>query len=141
MPILYHGTSRAFAIAMAGAPGAGTIDITLGRGEFGRGFYSQDSISNASRRAQTLYGNNSAVLILDIDDHQYHALNVRRLTLNRAQMLNATLRANNTQHVYTTVHDAIVGPLVYQPRIEQQKFQTVHAQTLLNGPSTQRTVR
>jgi hypothetical protein len=35
----------------------------------------------------------------------------------------------------------IVGPLVNQPRIMQQKFQTAHAQALLNGPLTRRTVR
>ena len=142
MPVLYHGTSRAIATAMAGPPLAGgTIDVTLGRGEFGRGFYTQRSSGNAARRGQTLYGNNSAVLILTIGDHEYHAMNLRRLTLNMAQMLNARLRAHNTQHTYTTMHDAIVGPLVHQPRIEQQKFQTAKAQTLLNGLLTQRAVK
>ncbi|HEV3260213.1 MAG TPA: hypothetical protein VG013_25375 [Gemmataceae bacterium] len=142
MPVLYHGTSRAFATAMAGTPVAGgTIDVTRGRGEFGRGFYTQASSGNAARRGQTLYGNNSAVLILIIDHHEYHALHLRRLTLNMAQKLNAQLRAHNTQHTYTTVHDAIVGPLVRQVRIEQQKFQTAKAQTLLNGPLTQLTVK
>lgn len=64
MPVLYHGTSRAFATAMAGTPVSGTVDVTRGRGEFGRGFYTQDSSGNAARRGQALYGNNSAVLIL-----------------------------------------------------------------------------
>jgi hypothetical protein len=142
MPVFYHGTSRVFATAMAGTPAAGgTIDVTRGRGEFGRGFYTQDSSSNAARRAQTLYGNNGALLILTIDDQAYHALNFQRLTLNMAQQLNARLRASNAQHSYTSVHDAIVGPLVYQHRIEQQKFQTVNAQTLLDGSLTQRTVQ
>jgi len=142
MPVLYHGTSRAFATAMAGTPAAGgTIDVTRGRGEFGRGFYTQDSIGTAARRGQYLYGNNSAVLVLTIDDHAYRALNFRRLTLNMAQVLNARLRARHAQHTYTTVHAAIVGPLVHQPRIEQQKFQTASAQALLNGPLSQRTVK
>ena len=140
MPVFYHGTSRTFATAMAGTATAGGIDVTRGRGEFGRGFYSQDSSSNAARRGQTRYGNSSAVLSLTIDDQEYHALNVLRLTLNMAQKLNSQLRANNTQDTYTTANDAIVGPLVYQPRIEQQKFQTTNAQTLLNGPLTQRAV-
>jgi hypothetical protein len=131
-----------FATAMAGTAAAGgTIDVTRGRGEFGSGFYTQDSSGNAARRAQTIYGNQSAVLILTVDEHAYHALNFRRLTLNMAQKLNAQLRANNTQGSYTTVHDAVVGPLVRQPIIEQQKFQSMHAQVLLNGPLTQRTWR
>jgi hypothetical protein len=142
MPVLYHGTSRAFATAMAGTPAAGgTIDVTIGRGEFGRGFYTQSSSGNAYRRGQALYGgNNSALLILDVDDAEYHSLNVRHLTLNMAQMLNAALRSKNTQGTFTTNHDAIVGPLIGQPRIEQQKFQSGTAETLLNGAQTQRTI-
>ncbi|HLN30105.1 MAG TPA: hypothetical protein VK395_20345 [Gemmataceae bacterium] len=142
MPILYHGTNRAFATAMAGTPAAGgTVDVTRGRGEFGRGFYTQDSTGNAARRGQGIYGDNSAVLILNIDNLAYHALNFRRLNLNMARRLDAQLRASHMQHAYTTVHDAIIGPLVGMPGIEQQKFQTQNARTLLNGPLTQRTVK
>ncbi len=142
MPVLYHGTSRAFAITMAGTPALGGNDnVIIGRGEFGRGFYTQTSSGNAYRRGQSLYGNNlSAMLVLDIDDPAYHALNVLRLTLNMAQTLNAQLRNNNTQGTHTTNHDAIVGPLVGQPRIEQEKFQSANAQALLNGNLTQRIV-
>jgi hypothetical protein len=142
MPLLYHGTSQTLATAMAGnLAAAGTIDVTRGRGEFGRGFYTQSSSSNAYRRGQSLYGsNNSAMLVLDIDDVSYHGLSFQRLTLNRAQALNTALRNNNTQGTYTTNHDVIIGPLVSQARIEQQKFQTVGAETLLNGVRTQRTV-
>jgi hypothetical protein len=142
MPVLYHGTSRTFAVAMAGPPaGNGTIDVTRGGGEFGRGFYTQTSSGNAYRRGQSLHGsNNSAMLVLEIDDGAYHALSFQRLTLNKAQMLDATLRNNNTQAKYSTNDDVIVGPLVSQPRIEQQKFQTGNAETLLNGAQTQRSV-
>lgn len=142
MPIVYHGTSRTFSVAMAGTAALGTIDVSIGRGEFGQGFYTQSSSGNAYRRAQSLYGSNeSSILIFDIDDVAYYALNLQHLSLNMAQMLNASVRNNNTQGVYTTQHDAIVGPLVYQPQIEQQKFQSVDAQALLNGVQTQRTVQ
>jgi len=140
MPILYHGTSRVFATAMTGTPAVGTINITRGEGEFGRGFYTQRSSANAARRGQSIYGNRSAVLVLTIDDTAYHALRFKRLTLNMAQMLNARL-TGNTRRTYTTAHDVMVGPLVYQPKTEQQKFQTANARTLLNGTLTQRTVR
>ncbi len=141
MPELYHGTSRAFATAMAGlSPQPGSINTAMGRGEFGRGFYTQASIGKARRRGYVLYGINGAVLVLKIDDHAYHALHIRRLTLSGAQRLEALLRSRNAQGTYTTHHDVLAGPLVSQPRIEQQKFQTVNAQTLLNGPRTQRTV-
>jgi len=126
---------------MAGTPAAGTIDVTRGRGEFGRGFYTQRSSGNAYRRGQSLYGsNNSAMLELAIDDSSYLALNFQTLTLNMAQMLDVQLRNNQTQGTYITNHDVIVGPLVGQPKIEQQKFQSANAQALLNGVLTQRYV-
>lgn len=130
-------------MSMAGTPVAGgTINVMRGRGEFGRGFYTQSSSGNAYRRSQSLYGSNhSALLVLDIDDVAYHGLSFDRLTVNRAQMLNATLRNSHTQGVYTTNHDVIVGPLVNQTSREQQKFQSANAQALLNGTRTQRTIQ
>ena len=136
MPTLYHGTSRTIASALA----VGTIDVTLGRGEFGRGFYSQTSSSNAHRRGYARYGGNGAVLVLRISDSRYYALQFKRLSLHAAQLLAAKLRANGETHTYTTGEDVIVGPLVNQPKIMQQKYQTFLAQDLLNGPETQRTV-
>ena len=142
MPLLYHGTSRVFATAMEGQPATGgTIDVTHGRGEFGQGFYTQSSSGNAYRRGQSLYGsNNSAMLVLDIEDVAYHGLSFQRLTLTRARRLDSRLRNDNAQGSYTTSRDVIVGPLVGEPRIEQQKFQTEDAENLLNGMQTRRTV-
>ncbi len=140
MPIVYHGTSRAYAKTMAANPGA--INVRKGRGEFGRGFYTQDSISNASRRGYLLYGKGkAAVVVLAIEDSAFHALRFMRLTINTAQKLNAKLRRLKATRSYVTVHDAIIGPLVNQPKIMQQKFQSVAAEMLLNGSRTGRSVR
>ena len=139
MPVLYHGTSFGYATAMAGPPAVGTIDITRGEGEFGQGFYTQKSSSNAARRGQGIYGQNYGILVLTIDDQAYHGLRFKRLTLRMVQRLDARLKNNHTKHIYTTAHDVMVGPLVGEPKIEQKKFQTVNAQTLINGPQTQRT--
>ena len=136
MPTLYHGTSRPAALALA----AGAIDVTIGRGEFGRGFYTQSSLSNAHRRGYSRFGRNAAVLELNIDDPSYHALGFRRLSLNAAQMLDARLRSSGQTHTYMTNDDVIVGPLVSQPRVQQQKYQTPTAETMLNGNRTQRNV-
>jgi hypothetical protein len=125
---------------MSGLPNPnGTINVAIGGGEFGRGFYTQGSISNAHRRGHGIYGHNGAVLVLDIDDAHYAALNFQRLSVNGAQQLNARLNgaARNT---YVTAHDVIVGPLVSATTIEQQKFQSQIAQNLLNGIHTQRSV-
>lgn len=141
MPKLFHGTRRIHAMAMRGNPGQnGRIDVTKGGGEFGRGFYTQNSLTNAHRRGYLIHGNsNGAVLVLDINDVAYHALRVWRLSLNRAQQLNARLRGA-ARKSFDTTHDVIIGPLVSFPHVEQQKYQTASAQTLLNGPRTQRSV-
>lgn len=124
---------------MAGTVNAGTIDVTLGGGAFGQGFYTQDSLSNALRRGYGVYGGNAAVLIVSVDTTRYHSLRFRRLTLKQARRLNATLHGN-ARRTYMTRHDVIVGPLAYQPNVDQQKFQTMNAQSLLNGPHTHRAV-
>jgi hypothetical protein len=122
-----------------GIPSAGGIDVTIGRGEFGRGFYSQTSSSNAQRKGFSGYGAQAATLRLEIDDPSYYSLNLLRLSLNQAQMLNAGLTVK-TSKTYGTADDAIVGPLVNQHRIEQQKYQTPKAETLLNGLKTIRSI-
>ena len=86
------------------------------------------------------YGSNGGVLVLTIADPEYRALRFRRLSINAAQMLNARLRARAQTHTFVTGDDVIVGPLVNQPRIMQQKFQSASAQNLINGIRTQRTV-
>ena len=140
MPVLYHGTSRAFATAMAASPG--TIDVlTRGSGELGRGFYTQDSIANAFRRAYARWGQQGAVLVLTVDDSEYHTLTFKRMTLNSAQKLFAKLRGAKKEKTFATMHDVLEGPLVYQPQIRQQKFQTSKAQDLLNQQYTQRSVQ
>ncbi len=83
--------------------------------------------------------NRSAILVLEVHDQDYHSLSFQRLTLNMAQKLNAQL-TGNARKTYTTAHDIIIGPLVYQPKIEQQKLQSTNAQSLLNFAKTQRTV-
>lgn len=137
MPTLYHGTSRAFAMAMCGTTNRGTIDVTRGGGEFGRGFYTQDSLGRAHLWAQYRFPN-PAVLVLEINNQEYDALDARRLTLDDALRLNQRLRNRRAQATYTTRHDVIVGPLVTKPHVEQQKFQSQAAQNLLNGQKTQR---
>src|SRR5207253_2401495 len=71
MPLLFHGTRRADAVTMAGPPG--TIRVDLGSGEFGRGFYTQDSSSNALTWVQHKFPASQlpCLLELDVDDRAY----------------------------------------------------------------------
>ncbi|MCH8295725.1 hypothetical protein IH992_31995 [Candidatus Poribacteria bacterium] len=62
MPISYHGTSRNHATHLA----QGKISVSVGAGEFGRGFYAQSSIGNAMRWAAGR-SPNPAVLVINIE--------------------------------------------------------------------------
>ena len=139
MPVLYHGTSHAFAAAMAPARARGTIDVTRGGGEFGQGFYTQDSKSSALRIAQFRH-QRASVLELSIDDQQYVNLRRRVLRLRQAIQLTQTLRSSHTMGSHLEGVDVVIGPLNGDPTIEQQKFESAVSEALLNGPLTQRKV-
>jgi hypothetical protein len=129
---------RAFATALAAR--RGTINVTMGSGEFGRGFYTQDSVGNAMRWASGRSPNDAAVLQIDIADADYLALDRVALTLKQALRLSARLRRNGEEGSYQRGCDVIVGPLNGNTRIEQEKFESRVSQDLLNGDTTTRTV-
>lgn len=138
MPVLFHGTTRTFAVALAAVPG--TINVLVGGGEFGRGFYTQSSVGNAMRWASGRSPNQAAVLRLAIDDGDYNLLHRITLSLPQAVALTAALRKNGTEQTWTRNCDVLIGPLNGNTRIEQQKFESIGSQTLLNGANTTRTV-
>jgi hypothetical protein len=138
MPVLFHGTTRAFAVALATVPG--TINVQAGGGEFGMGFYAQSSVSNAMRWASGRSPTQAAVLQLQIDDIAYHALH--RITLSRPQAVALTRRLRNQgrERTWTRNCDILIGPLNGNVRIEQQKFESPGSEALLNGANTTRMV-
>jgi hypothetical protein len=140
MPTFYHGTRRTDANAMAGPPGA--IDVTRGGGEFGRGFYTQDSCSNALTWVQNRFPASQmpSLLEIEIDDQEYSQLSDRILTLRQAIRLTQRIRAAGTANTHIEGVDVVIGPLNGSNWIEQQKFESQDAENLLNGPHTQRRV-
>jgi hypothetical protein len=142
MPRFFHGTDRAFATAMSGPPaGPGTIDVTRGGGEFGQGFYTQDSVSNALTWVQHRPNMpNPCVLEVDIDDALYQALNPKQLDYKKAKRLEQKIRSAGTQNTHVLGENVVVGPLNGSNWIEQQKFETQASETLLNGNDTNRRV-
>lgn len=139
MPTFYHGTRHADAVAMAGSPGS--IVVTRGSGEFGRGFYTQNSKSNALTWAQNRFpGQAPCLLEIDIDDQAYSGLQTRVLNHKQAARLTQRLRNQGTLATHVEGVDVVVGPLTGSRWIEQQKFESLKSQTLLNGSKTQRRI-
>ena len=140
MPVFFHGTRRADAAAMAGPPG--TIDVTIGSGEFGQGFYTQDSSANALTWVQHKFpaGQFPCLLELNIDDQAFANLSARTLTRLQAIRLTQRLRAAGITGTHTEGVDVVLGLLNGSNWIDQQKFESHASQSVLNGLQTQRRV-
>jgi hypothetical protein len=137
VPQQYHGTTLEAATAMATNPGA--VDVTRGAGEFGRGFYTQSSVSNAMRWARGR-SPDGCVLSLRINDDEFARLDRRTLDLKRAIRLTRSLRGSKTTATYTMGCDVVEGPLGGNVAITQWKYESDDSQALLNGPQTEREV-
>jgi hypothetical protein len=128
---------------MVGPPqGNGSIDVTRGGGEFGQGFYTQDSRSNAMTWVQNRFPQRDqpCVLELSIDDLAYSALRILTLNQRQAQRLTRRLRKAGTVRTHQEGVDVVVGPLNGSAWNNQQKFESATAEGLLNGPTTQRRI-
>ncbi|WP_116787919.1 DUF3990 domain-containing protein [Flavobacterium psychrotrophum] len=62
--ISYHGTSSEFAESIVGPPS--NVDLTLGKGELGKGFYTGSSIALAAIWARSRYEDQGVVIEFEI---------------------------------------------------------------------------
>jgi hypothetical protein len=142
VPSVFHGTGLHDAHTMVGPPG--TIDVTLGGGEYGRGFYTQNSERRAlawAIRVSARLNGPPCVLKLDIDDGMYGKFLVLYLDAQTGPALTNYLENTGQKRTYVDGnHDLIEGPMMGKMAYVQQKFESAHAQSALNGKSTQRTV-
>lgn len=138
----FHGTGLNDAVAMATSPG--TINVLLGAGEFGRGFYTQHSQRRALQwaiRVKVKLNGSPCVLRLDIDDAAYARLTVLALDVRLGLNLTEILGHWGVKATFMTgCCDLIEGPIGGDISRIQQKFESDDAQVVLNGNDTQRTV-
>ena len=71
--ISFHGTSLTNAKKIVGSPNQ--VDVTLGQGELGQGFYTGTSIALAAIWAQSRHQTNSAVIKFEISESDFIQLN------------------------------------------------------------------
>ncbi len=142
MPTVFHGTGLHDAQTMAGSPGQ--IDVTLGGGEFGRGFYTEYSERRAlawAIRVRTRLNGPACVLRLNIDNTDYGNFAILYLDAHTGPALTNHLDNTGQRRNYEDGnHDLIEGPIMGNMGHMQQKFESAHSQAVLNGNSTTRTV-
>jgi hypothetical protein len=131
----YHGTTLAFAKVLQ----AGGVTVTKGEGEFGQGFYTQKSSSEAMRWARGR-DPRGAIVGFRVAAQAYGLLQIEDLDLKSARRLTRRLQARGEKATYKSGMDVMIGPLNGNDRNPQAKFESVVAQNVLNGPTTTRTL-
>lgn len=137
MPIdCYHGTSDTTANDLV----AGKIDIKVGGGELGMGFYTGDFLWVAKSWAANRHGLNGAVLHVEVNYKDFFDLEPLLLSRLDALKQRDEIRKTRTTRTHTFNGNVVWSPIVGTTRIDadQYKFESIKAERLLNGPDVTR---
>lgn len=134
--LVYHGTYRKAAHTIVGPPA--NVDVTIGGGELGRGFYVGESLALAAAWAKARWqAQNPSIVKLDVNDVYYAQLSILVLNWNRVVNTWTQLQYSGTENSHLFYRDVVYGPLVTYPHAAQHKFESFRAQTILNNSSLQ----
>jgi hypothetical protein len=128
----YHGTNRASAQQIVN----NQIDVTLGRGELGQGFYTGDLKHEAFTWAHQIHGIiEKTVVEFDIDDDQFLQLNTLVLDYGRALFFRRIIRNAGATRTYLFNYDTVWSPVVgrYIPDFQQIKWENANGENFINN--------
>lgn len=137
--LVYHGTSTAYANAIA----AGGIQVALGGGEFGMGFYTGEHLHVARTWAfHTNSRNDAKVVELDIDENDFVSMNPLILDGREAVAYRNNIRSSGTTRTYLFYHNVVWGRIVGTEKIhsDQFKWESRSAEIFLNGVKVARQI-
>ena len=138
--ISYHGTSSADAANIA----AGNIDVSIGCGELGRGFYSGQYLHEAKVWAYRKSGNKQQnVVEISMPDDEVEKLEIKIMDAREAGLRRYWIRRAGETRSYLFGNDMVWAPIVGSERVsgDQYKWETQKTQRLLNHMSkTLRTI-
>lgn len=127
----YHGTSSANAASLT----SGTIDVTLGGGELGRGFYSGEHLHEAKAWAFHTSGDKTSnVVKLTTEDDQVEALDLKLMDAGSAGLARYRIRTAAETRTFLFDHDMIWAPIVGSEKVsgDQYKWESATSSLLLN---------
>ncbi len=130
--ISFHGTNKENAAKIVGPPSS--VDVNIGKGELGKGFYTGSSIALAAIWAQLRYDSEAVVVEFDIPKERF--VQLKGLSIKtQIEVKNTweTLKQNNETTSFTFGHDYIVAPLATIEELGYQfKFESKKAEDILN---------
>lgn len=131
--ISYHGTNRVNAKKIVGPPS--NVDVNVGKGELGKGFYTGSSIALAATWARLRYGNDSVVIEFDIPKPRF--VQLRGFMIKTQLEVVSTWNMLKTKNETTTFefgHDYILAPFAtIEESGHQYKFESQKAEEELNA--------
>lgn len=132
----YHGTDKNTLKSLL----KGNIDVGLGGGELGRGFYTGEHLYVAKAWAKQRHNLNAAVLKIDVAD--YTVLNCNPISLDREETLEVkkSIKKGNMQRSFLFNRNIVWSPIVGNKKLlgNQSKWESLNSQNLLNSNSVNR---
>jgi hypothetical protein len=131
--ISYHGTNESNSKIIIGPPP--NLDITIGKGELGRGFYTGSSIALAAIWAQNRYKEKGVVIEFDIPKSQFVQLK-GFLIKTKVEIVDnwRTLKIDGEATTYEFGYDYIIAPFAtIEHTGNQYKFESKKAENELNA--------
>jgi hypothetical protein len=135
----YHGSSKAAVSKIA----SGKVDVTLGGGGLGRGFYTGQYLHEAKAWAFQRSGDRQKnVVRFSTPDAQVEALAFVVLDYSAAARRRYRIKESGRTRTYLFKEDFVWAPIVGSARVsgDQFKWESKAAETLLNGTKTVRQI-
>ena len=130
--ISYHGTNRSSANKIVGPPSS--VDVNIGKGELGKGFYTGSSIALAAIWAQLRYGSDAVVIEFDIPKTRFVQLK-GHVVKTKAEVVGTwtKLKLHHKIMSFSFGHDYIIAPFAtIEQTGHQLKFESQKAEDELN---------
>jgi hypothetical protein len=135
----YHGSSASAVSKIA----TGKVDVTLGGGELGRGFYTGQYLHEAKAWAFQRSGDRRRnVVVLSTPDTQVVSLVFEVLDYRYASLRRSQIKKSGETRTYLFGKDLVWAPIVGTTRAsgDQFKWESQAAEFLLNGAQTIRKI-
>ena len=135
----YHGTSNVIAVNLV----KGNVDVSLGGGELGQGFYTGEHLYLAKAWAFHISGDkHKNVVQFSTLDSEIECLSMEILDHGSASLKRNELKKYKATRTYRFGVDLIWAPIVGKDKIvgDQYKWESDPAALLLNGVSCKRSI-
>ncbi|EPC4056258.1 hypothetical protein ACRZPB_004661 [Vibrio parahaemolyticus] len=134
----YHGTAEAHADTII----EGKVDVSLGGGELGQGFYLGTALHVAKAWAVQMH-NSQTVVEFQINDNDFWGFDILSLTEIEAHEFRSIIRDRSETRTFNFSKDVVWSPIVGGPKVysDQHKWESNKGQSFLNSDNVLRIKR